>query len=333
MTTAEDRGDDYTPPADDSAAAAAAEAAKTQTDADAAAEAEITRLAEEKAAGKEGKDDKTDDDEEDDDAAAKAGKPKREARIPLSRHKEMLERERADRGRLEARLAQYERGADVAATNAALTKAETDLVAKEKTYAALVSDGKPDEAAKVMGEIRLLERNMNEQRTALVAVAAESRAYERARYDTTVERVESAYPQLNPDDEDAFDGALANKVMRISKAYQLDGLTPSKALQEAVKDLLGDPVTAKEKAAVDTKPKVDAEDLKAAKAAERKETALRAAAEAAGKTPAALSKAGADSDKLGGGVIRAADVMKMSQDEFAKLDENLLAKMRGDALA
>lgn len=332
MTTAEDRGDEYTPPVDDSAAAA--EAAKTQTDADAAAEAEIARLAEEKAAGKEGKDDKTDDDdEEDDDAAAKAGKPKREARIPLSRHKEMLERERADRGRLEARLAQYERGADVAATNAALTKAETDLVVKEKTYAALVSDGKPDEAAKVMGEIRLLERNMNEQRTALVAVAAESRAYERARYDTTVDRVESAYPQLNPDDEDVFDGALANKVMRISKAYQLDGLTPSKALQEAVKDLLGDPVTAKEKAAVDTKPKVDAEDLKAAKAAERKETALRAAAEAAGKTPAALAKAGADSDKLGGGVIRASDVMKMSQDEFAKLDENLLSKMRGDALA
>lgn len=325
MTTpVEDRGDEFIPTPEDASAEAAAKAKAG----DEAAEAEVARLATE--AGKETKDDEDDEDEEDD---AKDGKKKREQRIPLSRHKALLERERADRSRAEAKLAQYERGADVASTNAALTQAENDLLALEKLHATLSADGKADEAAKTMGDIRKVERNISAAQIAMASAAAESRAYERARYDVVVERVEAAYPQLNPDLEDEFDSALAMKVMRIGKAYQMDGMAPGAALQEAVKDLLGAPVTAKERTAVDTKPKVGEEDLKIAKLAERKEAALRAAAEASGKTPAALSKAGTDSDKLGGGAIRAADIMKMSQDDFARLDEHILAKNRGDTLA
>ena len=41
---------------------------------------------------------------------------------------------------------------------------------------------------------------------------------------------------------------------------------------------------------------------------------------------------GQDSDKLGGGAVTAKDAMKMSDEDFAKLDEKTLARMRGDEL-
>jgi len=252
-----DRGDDFNPTGEVDKAADAVKAAAAATQAAKDAE-ELT---------KETKVDKTKDDEEkDDDKEEKDDKDekKREPRIPLSRHKALLEKERSDRATLEAKLAQYEHGEDVSKLNEELTKAEDTIVTLEGEYAKLLADGKTTEAAKVMAEIRKTERGANQKRNEMVAAASEARAYERARYDTVVERVEAAFPVLNPDNKDEFDSVAAQKVMRMAKSYQMDGLTPSAALQEAVKDILGEPATKKQTAAVEVTPKVSDAEVKAA---------------------------------------------------------------------
>lgn len=259
---------------------------------------------------------------------------KRDSRIPLKRHKEILESERAARAKAEAALAQYQRSDEVSRTNEELAKAEDTLIAMEAEYNKLVNDGKPDEAAKKMTAIRRQEREVNDVRTDLKTRAAESRAYERARYDTAVERIEAAYPVLNEDNKEHDDPdlrykpELARKVLSVAKAYQIDGMTPAAALQEAVKDLLGDPKTKKQDEAVNVKPNVS--EAAAAKA-KRDEEARRKAADAAGKQPADSAKTGKASDALGGS-LTSADVMKMSFDDFNKLDEATLARMRGDVV-
>lgn len=321
-----DRGDEVTlkdgsPPTEEERKLAEELKAKETADAEAAkaAEAEAAKKAKAKEDG-EGEDD----DEGDE------GKGRKDTRIPLSRHKEILERERADKEKALARLAQFEGAKDLAKTNEEIQKAENKLIEMEGQHAKLLTDGKVEDAAKLMGDIRKLEREINRKHGALETAAAESRAYERARYDTTVERVEAAYPILNPDDEDNYDPIKVRKVLTIAGAYQQGGMTPSAALQEAVKDLLGDPSTKKQKEAVDVTPRVDEA---AKKKAAREEEARRKAAGAAGSQPAKTDVTGKDSDTLGGKGLDGADVMKMTYEDFSKLDEKTLATMRGDIVA
>lgn len=287
--------------------------------------AEADKAAAEKAAKT--KADGDDDDEKDE-------TKRKDTRIPLSRHKEILEEERLKTAQALAKLAQYQGAEDLEKTNEELKKAQDRLIGLEAEHAKLMNDGKPEEAAKKMTEIRKLSESVNDIRTDLKVAAAESRAYERARYDTTVERVQAAYPVLNDDNKDhddpeqRFNPALVSKVLRVAKAYQIDGMPPAAALQEAVKDLLGEPKTAKQKEAVEVKARVSEAD---AKKAQREEEARRKAADAAGKQPANDKTLGKDSDKLGGGgTLSTADVMKMNFNDFSKLDEATLSRLRGD---
>jgi hypothetical protein len=327
-----DRGDELTP--DNKQAEPTEEEKKLAADLKAKADADAKAKEEADAKAKEEADAKAKEEEEEDDPENPGKKRRVESRIPLARHKALIEAERAERAKAEAKLAQYEKGEDIAKTNEEITKAEDALLKMEADYTKLMSDGKTDEAAKMMTQIRRTERSINDMRTDLKTAEAESRAYERARYDTTVERVEAAYPQLNPDnkehadEEQRFNPTLTKKVLSVAKAYQIDGMTPSAALQEAVKDLLGEPKTRQQKQAVEVTPRVDEA---AAKKAAREEEARRKAADAANATPPSNKSVGKDADKLGGGgTLSAADVMKMSFTDFSKLDEATLSRLRGD---
>ena len=64
-------------------------------------------------------------------------------------------------------------------------------------------------------------------------------------------------------------------------------------------------------------------------AAERKKEAVKKTLDAVGKTPPSTTKVGMDSDKAGG-ALTAKDVMKLSQEDFSKLPDDVLARMRGD---
>ena len=260
-----------------------------------------------------------------DPTADPAADKKREQRIPLSRHKDMLEKERTRRADLERQLAQYQRGSDVAALNEDITAAEDSILKMEQDYNELLSDGELKQASALMTKIRQTERSIVEAKSDMKIAAAESRATERARYNLVLERIETAYPQLNEDHED-FDADLMEDVIDLKDAYQRKGLTPTAAMQKAVDKVIGT-TNKRQEAVIDTTPRVTPKDV----AAERKKAAVSKTMDAVTRTPPSTARVGLDSNKAGG-ALTASDVIKLSQDDFRQLPDSALAKMRGDEL-
>lgn len=318
-----DRGDDFQPTGEDAEGAQDA-LSKAEREAEAkAAEAELAKLAGEE---------ETDVDPEDPDADPEAddkAKPKgKDSRIPLSRHKDILARERAQREAAEERLAQYEKGRQVATINDDLTKLEDTVLALEKEYTSLLATGEIDKATEKMREIRATERGIIEAKSEYRTQVAIAQATEQARYDAALDRVEGAFPQLNPDHDD-FDKAVLAEVVEWKIFYEKQrNMTPTKALQAAVKKVVDVETSAQDKA-TKVAPKVDAQEVAKDVAKERKAAAAGKTVAAVNKTPASTAKVGLDSDKAGGS-LTAKDVMKMSQEDFRKLPDDILARMRGD---
>lgn len=331
-----DRGDNWTPTEDqdhtalkaaqEKAAADAAAAAKAEAEAAAAAKAKKTEDGAD--AGTEAKT-KAEGEGDGDGAADGEGEDgkRKDTRVPLSRHKEILDAERARREAVEKELQKYREGQQIAATNEEITELEDKVIKAEAEYSKLITDGEVDKAAAKMREIRAFEREINDKKTDMRIAAAEARAVEKVRYDALVERMEEAYPQLNPEHED-FDKNKTAEVLDMKAAFQARGYTPTEALQKAIKYVMP-PKTKAQTQATEVKPRVDADDAAKAKAAARAEEQRKKNADAATKQPPDLKTIGADSDKMGGG-ISAKDVMKMSYEDFKKLDDKTLAAMRGD---
>lgn len=313
-----DRGDDFTPNGVDAPEVKADPSAEDK----AAADALAAQIEAEKAEKDAKKDDAKKDDTKKDDDKAKA----KDTRLPLARHEEILNKERERRAAVEAELAQYKQGKQVAELGAQITEAETKLQDLEATYAKQLTDGETEKAAATMAEIRRTERSINERASEAREAAAEARAVERVRYDMTVERLEDQFPALNPDHDD-FDKTKTAEILELKEAYQLKGYPPSAALQKAVK-LIMPPATKAQESAVEVEPRVDAKAVEAA----RKAAAAAATAAAVGKTPASMNKTGLDSDRAGGGLTAAKDVIKMPYNEFVKLDDAALARLRGDEI-
>lgn len=325
----QDRGDDFTPTEDDAPGGTKKVEDTSASDEPAAKKGGLRDTEAKDDAGEEEEGDEGDDAKKDDKPARK------DTRIPRARHEELLNKERARREAAEAQLKQYQQGAQVAETNAKITEAENNLLALEKQYAQLLEDGKVSEAAAKMSEIRRMERGIIEQKAAFDIAAAEARAIETVRYNTTLERIEAAYPELNQD-SDEYDQDKVNEVLELKAGLQARGKTPAEALQKAVRYVMGAPATTKQETAITTKARVDKEEVadmaaKAAKAAERKEAATKKGIDAALKTPPSTAKVGLDSDKMGGS-IDAKAVVKMKYEDFNKLDEETLSRMRGDEL-
>jgi hypothetical protein len=189
---------------------------------------------------KDGDDDK---DDAKDAKEAKADKDdkgtKKDNRVPLSRHKEILAKEREAREEAERKLAQYQGGDRVAATNERITKTEEKILGLDKEYTKLLTDGEHEKAAEKRREIRTLENEVIELKSDMKASVASAQAVEKMRYDITVERLEAAYPVLNPDHEE-HDADAAQDVMDLASTYRARrGMTPSQAIQKAAEKLLG----------------------------------------------------------------------------------------------
>lgn len=305
---ATDYGNDFTPTDDD---AAGAEASPLREAAEPTAE-EKALITGEDGEGEEGEGEEGED------------KPKgKGGRIPLSRHEKILAKERERRQELEQQLTQFQRGNEVARVNTDITAAETKVIELEKKYHAALGDGDIDEAQKLMREIRVLDRDISDLKADMKSAAAESRAVERVRYSVALERVEEAYPELNQDHED-YNPELTQDVVDLKATYEGRGLTPTAALQKAVKRLMGTEGR-DQKVATEVTPRVNASDVAAA----RKKDAVGKVLDATRRQPPGSRNVGLNSDALGGG-MNAKDVMRMGYDDFVKLSDDALSKMRGD---
>jgi DNA repair exonuclease SbcCD ATPase subunit len=251
-------------------------------------------------------------------------KPAKDSRIPASRHKEILEKERAKTKAAQEELAALKaREAEAERTTTAVTEfteIENQISTFEDEYAELLSDGDIKGANAVMKKIRQAERYMSDAKADLKVQQAALVAAENTRYQAALSRIENAFPALNPDHDD-YDQKTEARVIRLSQANQAGGMTPVAALQDAVEAILGVDTPAQEKATT-----------KADKSGERKAAAVDKTLKAVKGTPPSTTKLGLDSDKMGGGRLDAAAVIKLPAKEFAKLSEADLALLRGDVI-
>ena len=250
---------------------------------------------------------------------------KKDSRIPASRHKEILEREREKRAELERQLAQYQQGGQRAETNADLASAEADIAKMDAEYDVMITDGEMTKAAEMKQKIRRAERWLNETKADIKIRAAEVRATERSLYSTVLGKLEADYPSLNPDSDD-YKPRLMEAVAELKSAYEAKGLNSTQALQKAAKLILSS------RDSFDGDDDDDDAPAEKSAGAVRKADAVAKTVKAVSKTPPSLSRSGVDSDKLGGGARDARAVMNMSQNDFAKLTDAQLSKMRGDTL-
>ena len=306
-----DYGDDFTPTDD---GAEDVPAAKDDADDEPAAADEDLRAAAEEL-------------EEGTEEAKKTGTPKsgKGKFIPLDRHEKLLKKERARREELEAQLSQSRAGQQMAQANEDLSRVEDELVAMEAKYNDLLAEGDTQAAAQLMTQIRRKNAELNSITAAQRDAEVMARAVEKVRFDEALDRIEEAYPELDPD-SDEYDEDTYQDVYDLMMAGRQRGLSATKALQRAVARVMGAETTAQKRATTAT-PRVDENDV----ASRRRGEAVRRNLDAARRTPPATHRISANNDAAGG-ALTAKAVMNMSEDDFEKLSDKDLARLRGDVL-
>lgn len=320
----EDRGDELTPEVSKLEGAAADKAARESAAADAAKLAalqsgEVTDP--DKKAGEEGESPETPEEkaEREADEARKAAAAN--ARIPKKRVDEMVGKANAKAEAALAELAEVKRQL-AAATKptvdglAVLKKEIDDLQSKYEDH---ILDGRKAEAHAVRTQLEAKRDELIEQRIAQRANATREQTIAQLTYDAELAKAEAKYPQMNPDSEN-YDPALEKELGELMGVYIRAGASPVEALHKAIKYVMPAPAAPAAKA-----PAVDV-------AKERQAAAKAKAADAVVRQPPDVSALGKDSDKAGTAGASKVDVFRMSQKDFAALDENVLRKNRGDEL-
>lgn len=255
--------------------------------------------------------------EQSDEKPAKATKARRdEPRIPKSRFDEINNKYKAEREAKEALLAERE-------AKSAATEGTFDFDAKEQAYMEAVVDGKFDEAKKIRAEIRAAETAEYEAKAKAFADQAGKRSVSETQvqldFKAAVSELESQYPLLNPEVEGHNEAAI-EEVVELRDVYIARGMTPANALRKAVKlvatdygiEAAGEAAPAPEP----TKPAISD------KPTDPKTVKQKVAAAKAQPPSSSVGKGAASEEPI--------DIFSMSEDEFDKLPDRVLAKMRGD---
>lgn len=271
-------------------------------------------------------DDKTDEGEETPEEKAERERleaeeeRKKRVRIPKARFDEAIGKAKAREQALLEEIEKLKGGQQAAATTKAVSEMRGKIDELQDKYEDLILDGKKEEARKVRRQVDALRDELSEYQTSTKSEAARRAAIDEMSYNAQLAGYEAKYPALNPEHED-FDEDKTDEVASLLNAFVKAGQKRADALAKAVKYVMGNPPA-----------KGDDKDDAAKKAADaRAAEARRKAAEANKQQPPNGKNVGLDSDKAGGGKGDI-DIMRLSQDKFAKLDEETLSKLRGDEI-
>lgn len=253
----------------------------------------------------------------------------KDVRIPKARFDEAVNKEREAREAAERRAQEAERKlAESAANKTAveeIERIEGEVEALEVKYQELLLDGNTAEAAKVMKQIRLAERQIATAEAESRAQATTARAIEADRLEAAIARLESDYPEFNTQSE-TYDEDLVGLVLAKQRTLMQEGMSPSAALTKAGKDVAGRFL---KKQGETKEVKDDSKGLAAAaKQDDRKKEAVAKAIETQNAQPASTKEVGLDSDKLGEKGLP--DVTKLTADEFEALPESTKARLMGN---
>lgn len=252
----------------------------------------------------------------------------KEARIPKSRFDEAVGKEREAREAAERRAQELERKLAETSANkeaaAEIERIEGEVEALELKYQELLLDGNTGEAAKVMRQIRLAERQIATAEAESRAQATTAKAIEADRLEAAIARLESDYPEFNTQSE-VYDEDLVGLVLTKQRSLIQGGMSPSTALTKAGKDVAERFLKKQDDAQV---TKDEAKGLAAAtKQDDRKKEAVAKAIETQNAQPASTKEVGMDSDKLGEKGLP--DVTKLTADEFDALPDSTKARLMG----
>lgn len=247
--------------------------------------------------------------------------PKKKGIIPLERHEAILDKIRDERDEAVRALANAQGGQKIVQTNGEITALEAEVDTLQDQYDTALIDGEKDIAKGLARQLRVKERALGDKKTEIAVSIARAEAIESTRFDIARERIEQAYPMLQPGHED-YDQKKMDEVLEMTSMYQQRGYTATDAMQKAVRKECGAASVVQQEAA-QVKPRVNDDDLKD----KRKENAVDKAIKT--QQPPSTTKVGLDSDKLGR-KHTAKDVMKMSDKEFDALSDEELAKLGGD---
>lgn len=248
---------------------------------------------------------------------------KKRIRIPKSRFDEALGKAKQREQALLDEIEKLKGGQQASATAKAVKDMRAKIDELQDKYEDLILDGKKDEARKVRRQVDELREDLTEYQTNTKSEAARKAAIDEMSYNAQLAGYEAKYPALNPEHED-FDEEKTDEVASLLTAFVKAGQKRADALAKAVKYVLGAPPVAG-KGGDDGDKSKELADQRAADARKK-------AAEANKKQPPDGKNVGLDSDKAGGGKGGDVDVLRLSQDKFAKLDEETKAKLRGDSI-
>lgn len=327
----DDRGDTHLATEDDDLDIPGGDTPTADEQLAAAKEAEL-KAAEDAAAGE---------DKAAEEKAAKAVAKDDDARIPKARFDEAVRKERERAERAEAQLREAAAKAKAAELDPEVVDAE--IAALEEKVDKAVADGDKAAAADLRKQIRGKMQALATAEATKRSEYATAMAVERVKYDAAVATLETQYPELNPDD-DKYSQETTDEMLELKAAYEASGLGSVDALKKAAKYVFK---TAPAQAKKEIEDSPEAKDAKAksdkaaaeqaakdaeAKIAERRAAAAKKGLEArAAQPPANADKVGTASDKKGGGVD-GKNVSKMTDRDFAKLEAEELARLRGDTL-
>ena len=236
---------------------------------------------------------------------------KKRIRIPKSRFDEALGKAKQREQALLDEIEKLKGGQQASATAKAVKDMRAEIDKLQDKYEDLILDGKKDEARKVRLQVEELRDELSEYQTNTKSEAARKAAIDEMSYNAQLAGYEDKYTELKPENED-LDEDKTDEVATPPNAFVKAGQKRADALAKAVKYVLGAPPAAGK----------GGDDDKAKELADRRAAeARKKAADANKKQPPNGKDVGLDSDKAGGGKGGDVDVLRLSQDKFAKLDE------------
>jgi hypothetical protein len=240
--------------------------------------------------------------------------------VPRERMKEAVEKERERTAAASARAKELEDRLSAQTTSQDIVEAQKIVRDFIKQRNSFLGDGELDKASEVDAKIFELQEAIAERKAEIKAESSKIQAVETMKYDTIVERLENEHPELNPD-ADEYDDDLAMEMRALMRGYQTElKLTPAQALTRAAKRMFPPSAAAEEKP-----------DKTAETGMRRKKEATEKNLTAAKQIPATTKDTGLDHDKKGGG-LDTKTVMNMNYEEFSKLGDDVLSRLRGDSL-
>lgn len=240
--------------------------------------------------------------------------------VPRERLNEAVAKERAKAEAIAARAAELEQQLAARTTSQDIEEAQKVIKTLIKQRNSHLGDGELDKASEVDSQIIELQEAIAERKAEMKFESSKQQAVETMKYDTIVERLENEHPELNPDSEE-YDEELATEIRALMRGYQTElKLTPSQALLRAARRVF--PATKKD---------ADLDEKTAQEGVRRKQEAVARNVETAKKQPASTKEVGLDHDKKGGG-LDAKTIMSMKYDEFVKIGDDVLSRLRGDSL-